>query len=356
MKKKIIIIGGILILIISSIIIGFIVHKLNIDQKFLKEYEFAVIDTTSQLNKSFIYYYDDLGKKVYEKLYKMGYMGDTFSCPQVYNNKVYVTPWGTAKERELTVILEIDKENGNYKTYDTTLRSINSLAITDKYFFAVNNFNGVSKLARTNRETEETTIKEFPKHIILQINIFNNILYAFASLEDTSELIEIDLETMEEICRTDVTKYGECPPSGVLMEEGSLYFTLPFNYGEDSDNLLVYDTKTKEIKEIKLPDALPCQLLKYQQYIIISHINNITDEGNSLSILDIETGKIENYQLENTPSQIYIKDNFLYSLDITDRNICRYELVDNRIKFIDQIFIDKRDTDLHYFLTGLYFN
>ena len=97
---------------------------------------------------------------------------------------------------------------------------------------------------------------------------------------------------MEEICRTDVTKYGECPPSGVLMEEGSLYFTLPFNYGEDSDNLLVYDTKTKEIKEIKLPDALPCQLLKYQQYIIISHINNITDEGNLLSILDIETGKI----------------------------------------------------------------
>ena len=68
-----------------------------------------------------------------KKLYKMGYMGDTFSCPQVYNNKVYVTPW-VLPRRELTVILEIDKENGNYKTYDTTLRSINSLAITDKYF------------------------------------------------------------------------------------------------------------------------------------------------------------------------------------------------------------------------------
>ena len=139
------------------------------------------------------------------------------------------------------------------------------------------------------------------------------------------------------------------------MEEGSLYFTLPFNYGEDSDNLLVYDTKTKEIKEIKLPDLCLVNCWSTSKYII-SHINNITDEGNSLSILDIETGKIENYQLENTPSQIYIKDNFLYSLDITDRNICRYELVDNRIKFIDQIFIDKRDTDLHYFLTGLYFN
>ncbi|HPU62642.1 MAG TPA: hypothetical protein PK304_00650 [Mobilitalea sp.] len=325
-------------------------------KKFPQEYDFAVIDTTGYANKSYIYYYDNSGKKLYEKYISMGYMGDTFSFPQVYKDKIYVTPWGTDLERELSVVLEIDIESGRYKTYDTTLHSINSMAVTEKYIFTVNTINAVTKLARTDKETEETDIKEWPDYVIGKIAVFDNILYAFGcAFEDMrSELIEIDVETFEVINTYDISKFGDSPADFALLDDGKLYFTLPYKNNEPNDSLTVYDLNNKEFKKIKMPGTSPSQLLKYRNYLIISHVDHVLNEGSSISIYDIETGKLKHYQLKNTPRQIGIKDNYLYSLDITERNVCIYKLDGNNIEFIDQIFIEKRKAKEFYFLSGFF--
>lgn len=356
-KKGIIILGGI----VTIFILAFIKYSFNnkvhkVDNTFPSEYDFAVIDTTGQVNKSFIYYYDNSGKLIYEKYIDMGYMGDTFSFPQVYENKVYVTPWGIDLERELSDVLEIDIENENYRTFDTSLHSINSLAITDQYFFVVNTINAVTKIARTDRETSDTVIKEWPDYLIGKMAAYNNVLYAFgSSLTDMkSELIEIDIETLDVIRIHDIGEFGESPADSVLFDEGNLYFTLPYKNNSANNSLTALDTKTKEIREIKLPELSPSQLLKYQDYIIISHVDNVMDEGNSISILNTNTGELVHHELHNKPRQIYIKDNYLYSLDITDRNICRYELKSNKINLLDQFFIEPRKDKEFYFLSGFF--
>jgi len=100
-----------------------------------------------------------------------------------------------------------------------------------------------------------------------------------------------------------------------------LLFTLPYKNNEANDSLIVFDTQSKVLSNIKMPELSPCQLLKYGDKIIISHVDNVLNEGSSLSILDMVTGEIVHHRLHNTPRQIYIKDNYLYSLDIKERNV-----------------------------------
>lgn len=357
-KKGIIILGGIVTILISALVrCAFNNNKVHkVDSSFSEDYDFAIIDTTGQDNKSFIYYFDNSGKKLFEKFIDMGYMGDTFSFPVVYNNKAYVTPWGTDLDRDLSVVLEIDMENGEYKTYDTTLHSSNSLAVTDKYFFTVNTINAVTKIARTDRETSDNRIKEIPDYVIGKIAVFDNILYTFGcALDDMkSELIEIDIDTMNTIKIYDISKYGDSPADSALLDEGKLYFTMPYRDGSPNDSLTILDIKTDEINEIRLPEYSPSQLLKYKDYIVISHVDNVMNEGNSLSILNPETGEIVHHVLKNIPRQVYIKDDYLYSMDITNRNICKYQLKDDEIKLLDQIDIEKRKDDEFFFLSGFF--
>lgn len=109
------------------------------------------------------------------------------------------------------------------------MHSINSFSVTDKYFFAVNTINAVTKLARTSRETKGTVIKEFPNYVIGKIAVFDNVLYAFgySSLSMNSELLEIDIESLEVFGRYDLDEFGDSPVDGVLLVDEKLYFTLP---------------------------------------------------------------------------------------------------------------------------------
>lgn len=357
-KKGIIILGGLVTILISALArCAFNNNKVHkVDSNFFEEYDFAIIDTTGQANKSFIYYYDNSGKMLYEKFIDMGYMGDTFSFPLVYNNKAYVTPWGTDLDRELSLVLEIDMENGEYKTYDINLHSSNSLAVTDKYFFTVNTINAVTRVARTDRDTLETVIREWPDYIIGKLAVYDNVLYAFGcSITDMkSELIEIDIETLDIIKVHDTSEFGDSPADSALLDDGKLYFTMPYRDNSANDCLTVLDIKTKEISEIRLPELSPSQLLKYKNYIVISHVDNVMNEGSSISILDMETGEMVNHKLKNIPRQIYIKDDYLYSMDITGRSICRYELKGNKIDLLEQYYIDKRKDEEFFFLSGFY--
>lgn len=355
--KGIILLGGFVLIAITAFVkCSFNNKTQRVDNTFPGDYDFAVIDTTGQANKSFIYYYDNSGKLLYEKAINMGYMGDTFSFPLVYNNKIYVTPWGTDLERDLSVVLEMDMESEDLRTYDTTLHSINSLAVSDKYFFTVNTINAVTTLARTDRATLDTVTKEWQDYIIGKLAVFEDVLYAFGcSLTDMkSELIEIDIDTMEIIKAHDLEEFGDSPADSALLDEGNFYFTLPYKDNSPNDILTVLDTKTDKIREIKLPEASPSQLIKYKKYIIISHVDNVMNEGSSLSILDTETGEIVHHKLKNIPRQIFIKDDCLYSMDITGRSICKYELKDDDIKLLDRIEIDKRKDEEFYFLSGFY--
>ena len=139
-----------------------------------------------------------------------------------------------------------------------------------------------------------------------------------------------------------------------MLDEGNLYFALPYKDNSVNDSLTVLDTNTNEISKMRLPEVSPSQLLKYQDYLIISHVDNVMDEGNSLSFLNLKTGELVHHKLHNTPMQIYIKDNYLYSMDINGRSICKYELQDNEINLDDKVLIEKRKDEEFYFLSGFF--
>lgn len=169
-----------------------------------------------------------------------------------------------------------------------------------------------------------------------------------------SELIEIDAETLEILNKYDISEFGDSPADSALMLDSKLYITLPYKNNSANDSLTVFDTETKEFNNIKLPEVNPSQLLLYHNNIIISHVDNVLNKGNSLSILDTQTGKIMHYRLKNTPRQICIKDNYLYSVDFKERNVCKYIFEDNKINFAGQFSVEKRNEKEFYFLSGCF--
>ena len=58
--------------------------------------------------------------------------------------------------------------------------------------------------------------------------------------------------------------------------------------------------------------------------LYVTHGNLVTGEGTALSIFDIETGKIDTYDLGMWPGQIVINDDALYLMGTS--NVAKYDL------------------------------
>lgn len=225
-------------------------------------YLLAAFDTTEKLNDTTLTYYDENFEAVFRQEISVGQMCFSFSPPILYDGKIYTAPCGQGWVMDADEVWEIDKDTGKQKKYKTEQRGVAGMAVTERYIFTVNNWNGVPVLARTDKQTGEVVEQEYPGKFCPQIDAYGKQLYCFI-VDDKEEPYDtrcsvINIDTLEEETSFNISEYGTAPEN-TYMKDGILY--MPIRYTstmEECGLLLMYDTETEKLEAVDLGANYAC--------------------------------------------------------------------------------------------------
>lgn len=334
---------------------------------FQKDYFLAAFDTTEHQNDSVLVYYNQEFNEVFRQKIAIGDMCDAFSPPIAFEDKIYAAPKGLGNEYDADEVVEIDKKTGKIQSYQTNQKGVMGMAVSEKYIFTVCNWNMVGTLARIDKETKKVSELTFPREGSFQIDIYGNYLYCFLQVWGTTDISHtrcciVDIDTMEEVKSFDITEYGKTPDYTYLKND-VLY--MPINHtnkDEPCGLLLMYDTKTEELKQVDLKVKYACQVLEYGNHLLITHAN-ITGgntEENSVTIYDPESGEFQNYAVSSVLYQVVMKNHLLYALDLQEQMICVYDFNGSgeQLELVNKYTLkSKEGTSVYrYFIGGFFMN
>lgn len=329
-------------------------------------YLFAAFDTTVQKNDSDLIFYDKDFNEIYKKNIPIGGISDSFIPPLEFDEKIYVAPNGNWFETDCDEVLEFNKKTGNYISYKTNQFAVRSLAVSEKYIFTVNEWNGVTVLARINKDSKEIKEIKFEGKSCSQIDVYDNNLYFFISYEENDEenecntsLYILDIDTMEITKNIDISEYGRTPEA-TCMKDGVLYMPIQYTKADEYCGLLLmYNTQNGEMQKIDLNHKSPSNILVYKDSILIIHTDlvGVSREEHSVTFYNPYDNTLKNYTLKNCINYAIVKDDTLYTLDSSENSVYIYKI--NKTKepiFINKIKLKTKDGDTseNYYSGGFF--
>ena len=334
---------------------------------FQKDYFLAAFDTTEFKNDSVLVYYDQEFQEVFKQNIAIGYMCDSFNPPIAYKNKIYVAPQGLGNEYDADEVVEIDKMSGKMQSYQTNQKGVGGMVVSDKYIFTVCNWNMAGTLARTNKETKEVSEITFPEEGSFQIDSYGNYLYCFLNKWETKDVFQtrccvLDINIMEELGSFDLTDYGQ-EPDYTYMKNDVLYMPINHTNTDEPCGLLVmYDTKTEELKKVDLGVNYANQVLEYGKFLLITHadMTGANKEKNSVTFYDPKSEKFQNYAVSSVLDQVAVKNHLLYALDAQEQMICVYDLNSSgeQLRLVNKYKLKSKEgtSTYRYFIGGFFMN
>ena len=354
--RRVILVGILILALIVALLV--FLFKFKGKESFNKDFNIAIVETTEQINESYLTFYNEDLKKIGAQKIELGSMGSSFDLPRVYDKNMYVIPKGIGNAKELSVIMEYNMETGNYKTYDIKQHNINSFSVDDTSIYTVNTLNYNSIISCYNKSSGKVKTISIEKVYIERIDLYDDTIYAFGMLNDNqgikSYLYLIDTKNFEIADKIDISESGIGQYYSNKIED-NLYFTnqteMSFRAEKPSKTLSKLNIKDKTISNIQLKEEFPFQILKYKNKLIISHYDLVQIKGNKITIYDPKTNEQKVVTLENELAQIHIKDDKLYSMDRDYLYV--YSINDTEFKLINKVDIHtKRESKTFYYLSG----
>ena len=354
-----IILLSILIIALTAALIIFL-FEFNVKESFNKDFNIAVIETTEQINESYLTFYSKDLKKVGSQKIELGSMGSSFDLPRLYGKNMYVIPKGIGNTKDLSVIMEYNMENGKYKTYDIKQHNMNSFSVDHTSIYTVNTLNYNSIISCYDKSSGKINTISIEKAYIERIDLYDDTLYAFGMLNDKNGvkayLYLIDTKSFKITDKIDISESGISQYYSTKIGD-NLYFSnqteLSFKAEQPSKTLTKFNFKDKSISNIHLKEEFPFQILNYKNKLIISHYDLVQIKGNKITIYDPKNNEQQVVALENNLAQIYIKDDKLYSMDRDYLYV--YSINDSGFKLINKVDIHtKRGSKTFYYSAGFF--
>lgn len=317
----------------------------------------GIIETTGYKSKSYIHFFDKDLKFLYKKVFNYASLSEPFDRPICENGEVYIIPKGEFEKREETYILKYSIKSDEYELYDTHIPSMNRLAISKDFIFGVNCINGTSNLVRCSRKSSDNiTAKELKNIYVAEMFVIQEKLYVIMHTEDAKIIFaELSIETLEILEQYDITPYGS--PCNLIEYEGKIYFSNQYEdetLGTPSSSLTVFDIDKKVFEQIELDTYSPNNLIVKNGQLFISHYDRVQNQGNKISVVDINSNIVEIYNFNHPIKQISIADEYFYILG--DNSIYQYSYEDAQFKLINKMDISVDNSDTFYYITSFFIN
>lgn len=353
-KKKVLIL-------ISVVLIFFAIFYIkNIpSEKYHQEFKFAVVQTSSVKLKSYISFFDENLNQISSMKINCGGLSQCWDFPKINDGKVFMNVKGT----DLWIksqIAEFNLANGKYRLHNVHQKFNTCFAVDGKNIYAANCTTNTNII---KYEIDSHKIKKLviPNMYITHMKIYDNKLFSFGNFSVTKPnafIYMINPDTMQIIKSIDITQCGLGQYDSVKICD-DIFFT---NYSQlkneewlseiDSNILGKYNLKTGETEKIILNAPCPKQILRFENKLIISH-EDWHQNGKYLSIYNLNTREKKLIEIENSPYQIYLYKNKIYSID--RKKIYRYDA--NTFKLEKQTDLDTQNNfGKDFFISGFFFN
>lgn len=315
-----------------------------------EDYAIGIICTIGNKNSSDILYFNEDLEQTGSTHYKYATMGELFYPPVVHDGAVYIVPQGQANKKDEKTILQLNLDTLEQQEFPLDQIAIYGVSVNSSAIYAANNINNQSYVSRIDRLDKTVKTITYDNAYVSTTCIFNDVLYAFSSTweNDTlkSTLHCIDPVTMTEVNQIDISALG-CGIRSVVGVDDILYFAISTDPQDNFNHVVgAYDTTTGEITTIEFPQDV-FHLLNVGDKLYVTHGNLVTGAGTSLSVYDIVSGDIVNYDLGICPGQIAVHGEALYVMG--QYQLAKYDL--HTLEKQAEIEIPLNDG---YYLSGIF--
>ena len=309
----------------------------------------GIIETRGTDETSRIVFYDGELNEVAQLSLRYANLGDVFHNPLVYQGSLFVIPQGRSKVRDGEAVLQVDVASLASKTHAIGRSGMNYVAVNDEYVFTCDS-SCINRCRIDNGDVSKIAIEGV---YVSKIVWCEDSLYAFAlSLDDDSSMIycyDEDLALKESIdCSTyDSNAYRVADAYRAVVHEGKIYFC---SVGLVERQIGVLDTGGNTLSFIPLSKGGPSSVAIADGKLYIAHYNVVQGQDDSaLSIVDLETGAIEEHAFEHEAMQMVVTEGSIYVLG--DWAIYQYDA--ESVELIGSKPIDKMPGSYSY-LSGLF--
>lgn len=306
-------IGYLIIIFLIILLVG-----CNKDNK-IEKYEVAVIETTSNKEKSLITYYNEKLEKVGSKYLKYAELGTNFYNPVYHKEEIYIVPRGVQGEHNEKKVISLNLNTAEDTYYTVNKTNIICIAVNNKYLFAASNLNAVSYLTRTDfKEGKEKELAFNNEYLSLVVATDSYALAFLSSIDNQNMYSKInvyDSESLKLIKSIDITEYG-INQTKYCLDNNKLYFANAYDkYDMPTNKLGILDMSDFSLSEVALdfnsPDDI--QLLSNNR-LLISCTDVVQSDGTNVIIYQIDTGDQTVYDLKVPILNIRTFDDKLYVL------------------------------------------
>lgn len=290
----------------------------------LGDYEVAVVETTSNVRKSLISFYDEDLNKVYSKPLRYGELGSHFYRPEFLGDKVFMVPTGIQGFDNDKKVISIDRLSGEIEEYRVDRNNIQCTAVSDEYLFAGSNLNFISYLTRTNFESKEVKEIEFKDEYLSLIVTSDKYVIAFlTSIKPglTYSKINIyDIDSLDLIKSLDVSAIRR-DQDKYYLDKNILYF---------SNQLAIEDVPTNRLGVLNLDDLTLSKIdLKFdfpsdihyigEDRLLVACSGEVIREGTKVIELNTKTGEQKVYDVGLPILTTHVSGNKLYVYSDDDK-------------------------------------
>ncbi len=286
---------------ISFILIGLFLIGCSTNDK-LSDYSIAVIETTSNDEKSLITYYDDNLKKINSNFLDYAELGTNFYNPIYHDDQVYLVPRGLQGKHDEKKVISLNLTDGENNEYDVNRNNIICTATNEDYLFAGSNLNAVSYLTRIKYEDKSEKELAFKSEYLSLVAVSDQYVIVFLTsvgYENIYSKINIyDIDRLELKKSIDITELG-INQTKYCLNNNILYFSNAYDKNDKATNVLgVLDLNdlslSKVVLECNYPDDIQCLT---EDKLLISCTNVVLSDGTKLIELDTKTGEQTIYDL-----------------------------------------------------------
>lgn len=303
-------------------------------------YSIAIIDTSSINNISQITFYNRDLEVIKTCNYNYAELSSHFYQPQYLDSKVYLVPKGLGNKHNERKIISIDRKSKKVDEVSIDKNNIQCLSVGNRYLYTSSNLNMISYLTQYDIKNKTYNDISFEnQYLSLIVSTKENIYCFFTTLnrEVLYSNLNIYDHNLNLIKEMDITDIGNCQRKYIIKND-YLYIPVSCDKNDNSiSKLMILDLNTKSINSVYNfeNNAYIGDIVKYNNYLLISHTNEVTFDGTGLSLFNTNNNETKDIISDIAIKKMEINDNSLYVLDNLN-NLYLFDLKNN-FKLLNQI-------------------
>jgi hypothetical protein len=291
---------------------------------------------------------------------------NAWGVPSISNGVMYLVVLGLEGKRDARLVIGYNLETGEVREYPVDLPALKSVAATDRFLFVTSAINDVSTVARVDKQSGETVLKEFSGDFLVGITACGERLAVFCQPDfdftADAELLILD-EEMEVLNEVPLQGLGRASQMSLVSDDLLCFGASREDAGLSTgyrNSLNTYSLTSGELRTLAEAEYQYgfSALVGGRLVVLRSEVN--VAAGNGLFVCDPQSGD-ELFELttDYMPQHLLARGDALYAAGLDQAlgayRLQQYRLEGDTLTLVTETTLDSGEVLAYdYGVSGLY--